>query len=289
MRTNGLDNYHNKQNVTYTLITGASAGIGKAMAKECAQRKMNLILVALPGSELIEYADYLQSIYDIKVHYFSTDLTEKNATKQLYEWCIKQNLSVSILINNAGVGHFGAFEGTTVDIYQNIMQLNMQVLVTLTRLFLPELKKNSSGYILNVGSASALHPVPYKCVYSATKSFVLFFSLALRSELKNTNVKVSCLCPNGVITNGEVQKRINAAGRIGRLSQIMSAEKVAYIAIEGLLTNKAVIIPGRINRTLLFAAKFLPNGFLATISANFFRNILNQDPATAIPVSLSGK
>jgi len=288
MKTNGLNIFPNEQDELYTLITGASAGIGKAMAKECAKRKMNLALVALPGPELAKYAAHLELTYNIKVFYFPIDLSHKNGAKQLYEWCVSKRLPVNVLINNAGLGHVGTFEGSTVDFYQSMMQLNMQSLVALTQLFIPELKKHSSSYILNVGSASALHPVPYKCVYSATKSFVLYFSKALRAELKNTQVIVSCVCPGVVMTNKEVRETINSAGRLGRLTR-MSAEEVAHIAIKGLLKKKAIIIPGKFNKMLLFTAKFIPDAFIAALFGSFFRNLLKQDKATTSPASLAAR
>jgi len=288
MKTKGLNIFPNEKDELYTLITGASAGIGKAMAKECAERKMNLVLVALPGPELAEYAAHLELTYNIKVFYFLIDLSHKNAAKQLFEWCVSKRLSVNVLINNAGVGHVGSFEESTVDFYQNMMQLNMQTLVTLTQLFIPELKRHSTSYILNVGSASALYPVPYKCVYSATKSFVLYFSKALRAELKNTQVIVSCVCPGVVMTNKEVRETINSAGRLGRLTS-MSAEEVAHIAIKGLLKKKAIIIPGKFNKMLLFTAKFIPDAFIAALFGSFFRNLLKQDKATTSPASLAAR
>jgi len=260
-------------NKPFALITGASSGIGKALAAKCAKLKMNLILVALPGPELKEVAESLESTYNIKAVHFAVDLTEKDAPNRLYEWCMSQQLPINILINNAGIGgHAGPFEESTIDFYENMMQLNMVSLVKLTQLFIPEIKKHPSGNILNVGSMTSLFPVPYKCVYAATKSFVLSLSKALREELKNTSIKVSCLCPGATITNATLQARVEAAGWKGKVFTITS-DKLAALTIKKFLKGKAVIIPAWENKMIVFIAKLIPDAFLPVIAGKLFKNL----------------
>ncbi|MCH8902783.1 MAG: SDR family oxidoreductase [Bacteroidetes bacterium] len=255
----------------FTLITGASSGIGKAFAVKCAQLKMNLILVARTGPELKRLAESLKSTYNIQAVYFCADLAQKDTPKRLYEWCMDQKLPVNKLINNAGVGHAGPFEESTIAFYETMMQLNMLSLVKLTQLFIPEIKKHSTGNILNVGSMASLFPVPYKCVYAATKSFVLSFSKALREELKNTSIKVSCLCPGATITNAAVQARIKASGWKGKIFT-MTSDKLAALTIKKFLTGKTVIIPSWKNKMVMLLTKFVPDAFIPAIAGKLFRN-----------------
>ncbi|MDH5398114.1 MAG: SDR family NAD(P)-dependent oxidoreductase [Cyclobacteriaceae bacterium] len=256
--------------MTYTLITGASAGIGRAIAEECAKRNMNLILVALPGPELKEVALSIQTLYNVSVECLEQDLSDENAPEIIYNWCQQNKLEVDMLVNNVGMGHKGSFEETSNTFYSKMMMLNMHTIVGLTRLFLPGLKDLNKGYILNVGSLSALFPVPYKSVYAASKSFVLSFSMALRQEVKSTSVSVSCLCPNGVVTSDEVMRRIEAAGPVGKITQSLPG-MVAKKAIKDLLNNKAIIIPGILNRLLAFIAWLLPKQTVLNIGGHFMQ------------------
>lgn len=259
----------NSQNL-FTLITGASEGIGRALAIECAKRKMNLILVALPGSELEILADNLMTKYQILVNCFPADFFKNEAPQQLYEWVIEQGLSVNMLINNVGVGYAGRFENYTTTHIENMLQLNIWPMVTLTRLFLDDLKKHSPSYLLNVASLAGLRPVPYKSIYAATKSFIYSFTRALKVELKDTMVKVSVLCPGSVYTNQQVITRIEGAGFLSKISA-MSPDDVASFAIKKLLTGKTVIVPGRVNRIYRNVALFLPIGLFLKISERVFR------------------
>ncbi len=255
---------------TFILITGASEGIGKALAVECAKRKMNLILVALPGPELEKLADNLMTKYQISVNYFPADLLNKEAPQQLYEWVNEHGLSVNMLINNVGVGYAGRFENNTMTHIENMLQLNIWPMVTLTRLFLNDLKKHSPSYLLNVASLASFRPVPYKSIYAATKSFIYSFTRALKVELKDTRVKVSVLCPGSVYTNHRVITRIEGAGFLSKISA-MNPDDVASFAIKKLLKGKAVIIPGRINRIYKNITLFLPKGLFLKISEKLLR------------------
>ena len=253
----------------FALITGASEGIGRAIAAELASRKINLILVALPDAKLQKAACELKKTYGVEVVTYATDLIKEGAVQALFQWCSDHQYLVNILVNNAGIGHEGAFETTPLSYIDDMMQLNMRSVIHLTYLFVPHLKKNREAYILNVGSLASFRPMPYKNIYTATKSFIFYFTRALREELKGSSIKVSVLCP--VPTNSKVKARTTSKGIIGKM-MILTAEKVAKIGIEKLYKGQAVIVPGFINKSLLIFEKTLPRNIPMKILASMYKD-----------------
>jgi short-subunit dehydrogenase len=241
----------------FTLITGASEGLGKALSIECAKRNMNLVLVALPGPELFHLAAYLKKNFAVQVVYYETDLSKDGSCESLYTFVQQLKLDVNVLINNAGIGNTKFFEEEKLSFFEKQIKLNVLATTTLTHCFLPILKKNAPGYILNVGSLACFFAIPKKQVYSGTKSFIYFFSRSLRTELKSENISVSVLCPGGINSNAN-QTMLNKSGSwISNLS-LMNPEEVAPVAILGLLQKKEVIIPGKLNRLFLFLNHIVP-------------------------------
>ncbi len=254
----------------FTLITGASAGIGRALAVEGAKRGWNLALIALPGEKLQEISESLEKTYHIKTKFFEIDLTDKKAPQLVHEWCQKMDIQVGRLINNAGVGMGDKFSSLPYEFYEKMMLLNMVSLVCLTRLFLPELGKYPTAFILNSGSLAGFYPSPYKTVYAASKSFVNMFSLALREELCQSGISVSVLCPGSVPTNDAVKKRIPKNGYLARAA-VLSSERVARIALEKLEKGKAIIIPGFVNKLYYFLGYVFPFKLRAKFLSRLFR------------------
>jgi len=264
---------NDQTNQYFTLITGGSMGIGRAIAHECAGRKMNLLLVSLPEPELEQTAEDIRKKYSVIIHTLGIDLTDRDAPEKVHSWCRDNNWKVNILINNAGRAGTAVFEDSIFEYNDIRIQLNIRALVCLTYLFLKDLKSLERSYILNIGSFSAFYSIPYKSVYCASKAFVLRFSRALNAELKNTPVSISVVCPNGVKTNPDTYKRINTHGILTQ-SVILSAEDVARVAINGMLKNKVVIIPGFFNKVLLIISKFIPPGIAERRIAKIFRKEL---------------
>ena len=162
-------------NNVYTLITGASEGLGKAMAIECAERNMNLVLVSLPSIELYQLASFIRRKYDVKVCEFELDLVSENNRLFLWRSIRESNISVNMLINNAGVGNTSSFSENSFELWQKQIQLNITSLVHLTHLFLPELKKHTKSYLLNVSSLVIFFYLPQKQVYGGYQIICLFF------------------------------------------------------------------------------------------------------------------
>lgn len=244
-------------NKTFTLITGASEGLGKAFAFECAARKMNLLLVALPGIALHQLASSIERNFQVTVIVFEKDLTIEADCWSLYEEITENNWSVNMLVNNAGIGNCCAFEDGQVASFQQLIKLNIMATTMLTRLFVDLLKCHPKSYILNVSSLIAFFNLPNKQVYGGTKSYIYYFSKCLRNELAHLNISVSVLCPGGMNSN-PYQYRLMSKGNWFVRHAMMSPEVVAAIAIKGLLKGQTVLVPGRLNRLSLVIDKIIP-------------------------------
>jgi uncharacterized protein len=250
----------------YTLITGASMGLGKALALECAHRQMNLILVSLPGEGLATLAENIAFQYGVKVEFFEMDLADDGSCERLFEDVSRRQLNLSMLINNAGVGSTEFFCNGCLTGYEKQIRLNVLALTRITHLFLEMLKTNSPSYILNVGSLASSFSLPKKQVYGATKSYISYFSKSLNRELKNDNVFVTVLCPGGMFTNPQI-KSVIATGDLITRASALDPEQVAFVAIEGLLNRKEIIVPGKINQAIYFL-----NGIVPRFIVRFFED-----------------
>ena len=268
---NNIGTMKNKE--TYTLITGGSGGLGKALAEECAGRGMNLILVALPDKDLTLTSEYIKNKYKVKVWIYGVDLVQRGALEKIHAFCEHNGLTVNMLINNAGARGHTLFEKSSIDYNELRIHLNVRALVLLTRLFIPSMKKLDSAYILNVGSIASFFSIPFKSVYSASKAFVLSFSKALRGELKHTSIKVSILCPNAFNTDIHSDLSIKTHGIKGKIV-LVTPEKIAKTGIKKLLKGKKIIIPGSANKFLLWAGKILPETIKQRILYHEFKKEL---------------
>ena len=256
--------------ITYALITGGSKGIGYALARECAGRGMNLLLIAKPGDGLESAASTLSEEFPVRVHTLEVDLTDLHGPRKVWEWCSERGFRVDILVNNAGVSGADVFESSSLTYSDERIMLNVRALVLLTQLFLPELKKHPRAHILNTGSISAYFALPYKAVYAASKAFVKSFSRALSVELKDTPVSVTIVHPNGVRKQGKASERIDTHSKLARMLFIVDADKVARVSINKMLKGKLVVIPGFMNRILLTVAAILPASYKEKRSAAMF-------------------
>lgn len=243
--------------MTHSIITGASRGIGKALAMECAYRRRNLVLISLPDEQLRDYGDFLAGKYKVRVLIYETDLTCPGAANRFFEWCLDKKLNIDMLINNAGLGSQGRFEAASPCEIKSLMKLNMESMVSMCWNAIPFLKKNKRSYILNVGSISSFTAVPYKAVYAASKSFVLSFSNSLNYELSGSGIFVSCLCPGPTLTSQKQVDKVREQGLKARIL-ISRTQEVAREAIKGMLKQKRVIVPGWGNKLFRVLAKFIP-------------------------------
>ena len=247
----------------YTLITGATSGIGYEIAKLFAGDKKDLILVARNYKKLQDIRAELEAGYDIEVVTLALDISIEENVQNIYDFVTKNNLPVENLVNNAGVGSFGDFSHIPLDIDLDMIRLNIVALTQLTKLMLPMMIKRGSGAILNLASMAAFQAGPRMSVYYATKAYVLSLSEGLSEELLGTGVKVSVICPGPVDTPFIEKAKIKKAGAAKNF--VMTAEAVAKIGYEGFKKGKTLIIPGYKNKLLLQLLRIAPRRLVAKI------------------------
>jgi len=254
----------------YALITGASKGIGRAIAQELAARGVHLVLVARDRFLLEDLSLDLSVKHKIDARYFSVDLAEADAVQQLYNWIVQQQIQINILINNAGYGLSGPFESYTAAEHQEMMRVNMTVPVELTSIFLPQLKLNQPSYILNIVSSAAYQSVPGLSTYAASKSFMLSFSRGLRYELRKKGVSVTAVSPGSTDTGFATRAKVGAKGLKAAEKVNMTPEAVAKIAVNAMYNKKAEVITGFINQLGAFLVWLLPKKLAEKTAAGIY-------------------
>ncbi len=254
----------------YALITGGSKGIGKAIAQQLASKGNHLLLVARNRSELQHTADDIKTKYQVEVEFFAIDLSLANAAEEVFKWTAENNYAINILVNNAGFGVFGSFMDVALDEQMKMLEVNMSTLVKLCHLFLPSLKSQPRGYILNISSTAAFQALPTLALYAASKAFVLSFSRAINYELRNTSVGVTCICPGPVETNFADRAGLGALDKMAKKFNMQPAE-VAAIALKAMYKRKIEVTPGFTNKIGAFATRILAKRFLEKTAASIYR------------------
>jgi uncharacterized protein len=252
----------------YALITGASSGIGECFARALATRKHNLVLVARSKDKLDALAAEFRSKHGVEAVALDADLSKPGAASALAERLASDQLSVNLLVNNAGFGARGEFWDLQLERFQEMLQLNVLTLVELTRHLLPAMVANKSGGIINVSSTASFQPVPYTTVYGATKAFVTSFSMAVAEELRAYGIKVVTLCPGGTKTNffvaGDYKKRSLPGG-------LQAPEEVVGEALRAFDRSGGLVIPRFMNKMSIFSQRLVPRSTVARITAKLFR------------------
>jgi hypothetical protein len=256
----------------YTLLTGASQGLGKAMTFELAKRGMNLFLVALPDSGLEDLSSFIKQNYAVDVHYLEVDLSKTESYYEILGNIEKFNIPLKYLINNAGVLSRGLFQELDDRFIHDQIMVNVTAPTMLTRLLLKNLKENSPSGILNVSSLASFFPLPKKQVYCATKAFLSSFSKSLRKELKEDHISVSVVSPGSLNTTTKLCCQNKKLGWLNRQS-VLDPESVANMAIDGMLTGKKEIIPGFINNCFVKIDKVLPEYIEDKLTNNEIKKI----------------
>ncbi|MBD2705039.1 SDR family oxidoreductase [Spirosoma sp. BT702] len=256
--------------MAYALITGASKGIGLAIAKELARQKFDLLLVARSESLLKETTRQLASEYAVKTDFLAIDLAQAGAAQQVFDWCNKKKYVIQMLVNNAGYGLSGPFEKHALAEHLDMMQVNMTTLVQLTYLFLPQLHQQPKAYILNIGSSAAYQAVPGLSLYSASKVFVLQFSRGLRQELRKSSVSVTCVCPGSTDTNFAERAQIGEKGRKAAEKVNMTPEDVAKQSVDATLSGKTEVVTGLLNKAGKLMAWLLPKGLVEKTAGSIY-------------------
>ena len=256
--------------MSYALITGASKGIGKVIALELAAKGYPVAIVARSEDLLKQVANEISTRSKVDVKYLALDLSAPDAAKQVFDWTQRQNITVSILVNNAGYGLSGAFECYPLEHHVNMLQVNCTTLVQLTYLFLPQLKKHQQAYILNISSSSAYQAVPYLSLYAGSKALVLQFTRGLRHELRKTSVSVTCISPGATDTEFNSRAKIGPKAMKAAKKVMMTPEQVGKVAVDSMFQKKSEVIVGALNKLGGFLAWLLPKKVVETTTANLY-------------------
>jgi short-subunit dehydrogenase len=235
------------------LITGASSGIGLELAKLFAADKSTLVLVARRADRLRQLAEELQAAHGTAVRVLPHDLADPEAPQALFKELRNAGVSVDVLVNNAGFGARGPLATLDTQRQLDMLQVNVEALTHLTRLFLPGMLERRRGAILNVGSVAGFLPGPNTAIYYATKAYVLSLTEALAAELAGTGVRMTLLAPGATAT-----EFATAAGYPGPRRDAMDPAKVARAGYEGLRAGKVLVVPGFKNRAAVLAVRLLP-------------------------------
>lgn len=266
-----MKNYKGKT----ALVTGASSGIGKAFAEDLASRGARVILTARSGPALQAVAADIRGRFSTLVDVVPMDLAQAGAADRLMAAVAAMGLKVDLLVNNAGFGKWGDFLSIEAPANAEMIQLNVTALVELSRLCLPDMLARKDGGIINVASTAAFVPLPYAAVYSAAKTFVLFFSEALWGETRKTGVHVMALCPGGTASNfAAVAADLPGAGA-GRPG-LDSSESVARAGLDGFLRRRSYLITGKGNQKIAWLPRFMSRQKVVVTMGDRWKTVVDQ-------------
>jgi short-subunit dehydrogenase len=249
------------------LVTGASSGIGAAFALALRERGRKLVLVARREDRLRALA---REMGEADVEVIPADLALPEAPGRLCEELARRDLEIDLLVNNAGSGRTGPFQGESRERLLAMVDLNVRAIVDLTHRLLPRMVERRRGAIVNVASNAAFQPIPYLAVYAATKSFVVSFTEGLSGELRGTGVRVQALCPGPTLTEffeAAGQPPTLLASRLPR----MSAEEVVGYSLRALDGGRTRVVPGLANRILAILVGFAPGKLVQRVAGALYR------------------
>ena len=243
--------------VKYALVTGASMGLGKVFARTLAERKQNLVLVARSGDKLAALASELKAAHGILAEPLATDLSVPGAGHQLVQQLRERELTIELLVNNAGFGVQGEFLKLELERQLEMIHLHNSAVVELSYLLLPSMIEERRGGIINISSMAGMQAVPYATLYSATKSFLTTFSLALEREVGRYGVKVVTVCPGRLKAIPEEQEDPNEERKKFPGGE-QAHEDVVAETLKMLDCGGGLLIPGLVNKVANLAERFFP-------------------------------
>jgi len=257
------------------LVTGASKGIGLELARQFAKHSYSLILTATKEDELATAAQDIQKDFSVPVRTVAADLREPETPERLHRALAAEGIRIDILVNNAGLGHHGNFADQPVDNDVEMIRVNIEGLVRMTKMVLPEMIARRAGKILNTASIAGFMPAPQMAVYHATKAFVLSFTEALAEETKDTGVTVTALCPGA--TDTDFFKTADAVDTTAfQKMQVMPPQEVAKGGYEALMSGDRVYVAGGLNKASVFMRRLMPDSVMVKMTKLFYSD---TDPA----------
>lgn len=251
------------------LVTGASSGIGREIAKIFAKNGFNLIIIARRENRLKKLANEMNDKYNTDTFIISKDLASIKAADEVFSILKNNSLNVDILVNNAGFNEFGKFTKTRWEKELEMIKLHIITTTRLTKLLLPSMIKRKFGRVMNVSSISGIVPTPTTSVYAGTKAFILNFSESLNIELEGTGVSVTTLCPG--FTKTEITEPMANSGNFFTRLILMNPEKVAKISYNATMKGRDISVPGLHYKIMTVLIRILPRKFVGKIAGKFMQ------------------
>ncbi len=263
-------------NTLRVLVTGASSGIGLELAREFARHGHPVVLTAPGADELRMIASRIRTDFGVEATAIARDLTDESAPAEIFDELQARGLGIHILVNNAGVGEKGEF--AHAPLYRDIttIRLNVEAVVRMTKLFLPNMLARNEGRILNTASVAGFEPGPLLAVYHASKAFTLSFSESLAVELENTGVTVTALCPGPVDTDFFPKAHMTES-RIFQKGSVMAPREVAMAAYKAVIRGDMLFVPGGMNKALAFMHRVTPVSTQARMNKRFYEDVSPEE------------
>jgi uncharacterized protein len=251
----------------WALVTGASAGIGAALATQLGAGGTHLVLTARRQNRLEELSRKLKAAHSIQTETFCADLAHPEAPEKIYAFIKEKGIVIDLLINNAGFGQYGELTQVDTQRLLDMVQVNCATVVHLTRLFLPDMISRRRGDILIVASTASFQAVPYVTTYAASKAFDLLFAEGLAEEMTPHGIHVCALCP------GSTESEFHAVAHQEQFTSKHpeTAEKVARVGLQALAAGKSYVISGLGNYLGAHAQRIVPRRVVTRVAANMFR------------------
>ena len=258
------------------LITGASSGIGLELARQFAMNGHPLVLVARVENERRTIAEELSQKHNVGVDFIAKDLSDPESASQIWEELKQSRTDIEFLVNNAGLGQRGKFWETPMERDIEMLRVNIGAVVRLTKLFLPSMVARNHGRILNTASIAGFEPGPLLAVYHATKAFVLSFSEAIATELEDTDVTMTALCPGATDTDFFPKAQMIET-RAFQKSAVMTPQEVAEAGYKAMMRGERVFVPGAMNKTIVFTRRILSEHAQSKVNEKFYEDVDPED------------
>jgi len=271
---------------SYVLISGATGGLGKALAAECAARGWDLFLTDLSDDRLGQLATGMERLYGANAITRACDLTDAADREHLWRYVDQRGVRFHTIVSVAGLDYQGPFGERRPYELRTMVRLNVESTLEMTRRSLTYRDYHRTFRIVNVASLAAFYPMPVKAVYAATKRFLLDWSRALGEELRDQDVTVTALCPAGMPTTPSCIRSIDAQGVMGRWTTMDTAD-VARITIRRALAGRRVVIPGAINQVLRVLGGMAPPALVARLVNRRWRKAHTKSHSTAMAMAPS--
>jgi uncharacterized protein len=264
-------------NGRWVLVTGASSGLGREMARDLAKRhSANVILVARRRERLEELRLELEGKYKVAARVITADLAKREDVDRVFTEATN-GADVQAVVLNAGITHFGHHHDLSWEEFEKMLDTNVKSVARLTHHFIPYLLgKDQAGAIMLVTSLAGLQPLPFQTAYSSTKAFLTTFGLGLNHELAGKNISITTFAPGGIAT--EMTESNGLAAHFGKSMQIQAAALVAREAVDAIVQRRYLYVPGQLNRFQLFLPRLLPRRLVGRVLANTYQKALEARP-----------